>query len=56
MKLKVDGDKIKTLILKMKDGTVNSSFLSNVASTASDADFSVQIPDDAEIDDERGAN
>lgn len=56
MDLQFDGDKIKTLILKMKDGTVNSYFLSNVASTASDADFSVQIPDDAEIDDERGAN
>ncbi len=56
MDLKFEGKTIKALILNMKDGTVNSYSLSNVTSAAKDADFSVQIPDDAEIDDERGAN
>lgn len=56
MKLSFKGDLVDALVLEMKDGSVNTYALSNVSSSVSDQVFDVAIPEDAEVDDERGAD
>ena len=49
-------DVISSVSLEMKEGSVNTYTFTDVEFEVDDALFDVDIPDDAEIDDERGAN
>lgn len=56
MTLSFKGQLVSELRLEMKDGSINTYTLSNVSTQVSDSLFKVDIPSDAEVDDERGAN
>ena len=56
MEISFDGSAIKSLKLHMKDGTTSSYELSSLKPSVAKGAFDVEIPSDAEIDDERGAD
>jgi outer membrane lipoprotein carrier protein len=55
LELTFDGSAVSSLKLAMKDGSVNTYALKAVRLEAPDSAFDVKIPEDAEVDDERGA-
>lgn len=56
MEISFDGSAIKSLVLHMKDGTISTYELSSLKPSVAKGAFDVEIPSDAEIDDERGAD
>lgn len=56
MTLRFTDNVVSSITLGMKDGSVNTYSFVNVQMEADASMFAVEIPEDAEIDDERGAN
>ncbi len=56
MEIAFDGSAIKSLVLHLKDGTTSTYELTSLKASVENNAFDVEIPSDAEIDDERGAD